>query len=63
MVVIFLAKVIKVWDETSNTFVTIPFIAEGGDDMKTDDYDPQGKKQDIFAYVDAAISGAIGGSY
>lgn len=26
-------------------------------------YDPQGKAQDIFAYVDAAILGAIEGSY
>ena len=35
----------------------------GGGDMSTSVYDPQGKAQDIFAYVDAAISGAIGGSY
>lgn len=39
----------------------------GGDvtigDMLLSVYDPQGKAQDIFAYVDTAISGAIGGSY
>ena len=32
-------------------------------DMLASVYDPQGKAQDIFAYVDAAISDAIGGSY
>lgn len=32
-------------------------------DMMTDVYDPQGKAQDIFAYVDAAIMGAIERSY
>ena len=38
---------------------------EKGDpgDMSVSVYDPQGKKQDIFAYVDAAITGAIGRSY
>ena len=32
-------------------------------DMLTSVYDPQGKAQDIFAYVDTAIGNAIGGSY
>lgn len=32
-------------------------------DMAVSVYDPQGKAQDIFAYVDAAILGAIEGSY
>lgn len=31
--------------------------------MNASVYDPQGKKQDIFAYVDSAIAGAIEGSY
>ena len=31
--------------------------------MQSTVYDPQGKAQDIFAYVDAAITGAIEGSY
>ena len=32
-------------------------------EMSASVYDPQGKAQDIFAYVDAAITGAIGRSY
>ena len=38
---------------------------EKGDtgDMAVSVYDPQGKAQDIFAYVDTAIFGAIEGSY
>ena len=32
-------------------------------EMSASIYDPQGKKQDIFAYIDAAITGAIEGSY
>lgn len=35
----------------------------GTGDMLASVYDPNGKAQDIFAYVDAAIGGAIGGSY
>lgn len=36
---------------------------QGAGDMLKSVYDPQNRNQDIFAYVDEAISGAIGGSY
>lgn len=35
----------------------------GSGDMKASVYDPQGRRRDVFAYVDEAIGGAIAGSY
>ena len=35
-------------------------ISEADGDMLASVYDPQGKAQDVFAYVDNAIANAIG---
>lgn len=42
---------------------TGPTGPAGAGDMDKATYDPQGKGTDIFAYVDDAIGGAIGGNY
>lgn len=70
--------ILRIKDEKTGEWIDIPAIVgpkgdkgDKGDpadpstsgNMMTDVYDPQGKAQDIFAYVDAAIMGAIERSY
>lgn len=63
-----MGAILKVRDDEGN-IIEIPALKgdPGKGDMESSVYDPQGKKQDVFKYVDDqianAIGSAIGGSY
>lgn len=63
-----MGAILKVRDDEGN-IIEIPALKgdPGKGDMEASVYDTEGKKTDVFKYVDdqiaTAISGAIGGSY
>lgn len=63
-----MGAILKVRDDEGN-IIEIPALKgdPGKGDMESSVYDTEGKKQDVFAYVDnavqSAIGSAIGGSY
>lgn len=59
-----MGAILKVRDDEGN-IIEIPALKgdPGKGDMEASVYDTEGKKTDVFKYIDQKIGDAIGGSY